>query len=70
LGKAVSISRSRGTVTEIGTLPVIVTYHPSSILRQRERPDRERRMETLVADLRRAASILVANHGRGVATNG
>ena len=61
LGRAVTISSVRGEVLSgEGDVQVIVTIHPSSVLRQQDDQSREREYKGLVADLRRCAKLLVA----------
>jgi uracil-DNA glycosylase family protein len=59
LGRSFRVTQSRGQLleTELG-VPTLATIHPSAILRQREREDRARERDALVADLRVAASAL------------
>jgi uracil-DNA glycosylase family protein len=60
LGRSVTISSVRGEVLREGDAQVIVTIHPSSILRQQDDESREREYKGLVADLRRCAKLLAA----------
>ena len=55
LGRAVKIGEERGTALDVGRRQAVVTVHPSSILRLRERGERDAAFEGLVADLRVAA---------------
>jgi DNA polymerase len=55
LGRAVRIGEERGTPLEAGGRQAVVTVHPSSILRLREREERDAALEGLVADLGVAA---------------
>ena len=59
LGRAVTIAKVRGEVLsdEDGSR-VIVTIHPSYVLRQQDDASREREYKGLVADLRRCAKLL------------
>ena len=57
LGPNVTIGAARGQVFESAHGPVVVTRHPSSILRVRERAGRRAALEELVEDLRRAATL-------------
>ena len=59
LGRAVTIAKVRGEVLsdEDGSR-VIVTIHPSYVLRQQDDASREREYQGLVADLRRCAKLL------------
>lgn len=58
LGRSVTISSLRGEVLSEGDAQVIVTIHPSSILRQRDDEPREREYKSLVVDLRRCAKLI------------
>ena len=58
LGPKVTIGAAKGQVFETAYGPVIVTRHPSSVLRMREREERRAALDELVADLRRAAALL------------
>jgi len=61
LGRSVSISSVRGEVLRgDGDAKVIVTIHPSFVLRQQDDESREREYNALVADLRRCAKLLAA----------
>ncbi|GGB28137.1 hypothetical protein GCM10011505_06750 [Tistrella bauzanensis] len=73
LGRAVTISRSRGRfwpldarevapATEVPATMALVTVHPSFILRQRDRPGRDRAWRQLVEDLSTAREGPVAPH--------
>jgi len=55
-GRATPILANRGRIlqSELFELPVLVTTHPSSVLRQRDRDARERAMAALIADLSQA----------------
>lgn len=61
LGRTVKIGESRGQVIEeperLGS-PVVITVHPSSILRVREHDEREQAMQSFVDDLRVAAALV------------
>jgi uracil-DNA glycosylase len=56
LGKAVTLVRTRGRVHDVAGHPLIVTIHPSLLLRRRE--DTTELSEQLVADLRVARELL------------
>jgi uracil-DNA glycosylase family protein len=58
IGRATAIGESRGRPIE-GNLfsPVLVTAHPSSVLREREREARHAALAALAADLRVAARL-------------
>jgi DNA polymerase len=58
LGPKVTIGAAKGQVFETGYGPVIVTRHPSSVLRMREQDERRAALDELVSDLRRAARFL------------
>ena len=60
LGRSMTISSVRGEVLHEGDSDVIVTIHPSSVLRQQDDESREREYKGLVADLRRCAKLLAA----------
>ena len=61
LGRSVSISSVRGEVLRgDGDAQVIVTIHPSFVLRQQDDDSREREYKGLVTDLRRCAKLLAA----------
>jgi uracil-DNA glycosylase family protein len=57
LGPKVTIASAKGQVLETTYGPVVVTRHPSSVLRMREKEERRAALDELVADLRRAAAI-------------
>jgi DNA polymerase len=59
LGRSVTIASVRGEVLRgDGDAQVIVTIHPSFVLRQQDDESREREYKGLVADLRRCAKLL------------
>lgn len=58
LGPGVTIASAKGQVIPSAYAPVIVTRHPSSVLRMREREQRQAALGELVADLRRAADVM------------
>jgi len=60
LGRSVTIKSVRGEVLHEGDAQVIVTIHPSSVLRQQDDESREREYNGLVADLKRVAKLLAA----------
>jgi DNA polymerase len=61
LGRAVTISSVRGDVLDGGDdSRVIVTIHPSYLLRLRDDESKEREYKGFVADLRRCARLLAA----------
>jgi DNA polymerase len=59
LGRQVRVTVDRGTLVPSLLAPsALATVHPSSILRQRTREDREREMKRFIADLTVAAELL------------
>jgi DNA polymerase len=61
LGRSVTIASVRGEVLPgDGDAQVIVTIHPSFVLRQQDDASREREYKGFVADLRRCAKLLAA----------
>jgi DNA polymerase len=58
LGPKVTIGAAKGRVFETAYGPVIVTRHPSSVLRMREKEERRAALDELVEDLKRAAAFL------------
>jgi uracil-DNA glycosylase family protein len=60
LGRATPIGESRGRLLEspLFAAPVVVTVHPSSVLRQRDSEERRRALQELAADLRVAAAAV------------
>ena len=58
LGPKVRITRDRGTTGNWKGIPVIVTFHPSAILRAPDSDSRSAMMADLVDDLRGVASFL------------
>jgi DNA polymerase len=58
LGPSVTIANAKGQIFETGFGPVIVTRHPSSVLRMREAEERRAALDELVADLKAAAKLL------------
>ena len=58
LGPKVTIGAAKGRVFETAYGPVIVTRHPSSVLRMREQEERRAALDELVEDLKRAAAFL------------
>jgi uracil-DNA glycosylase family protein len=57
LGPDITIGAARGRVFESPYGPIVVTRHPSSVLRVREREGRRAALAELVEDLRRAAEL-------------
>ena len=60
LGPKVTIGGAKGHVFDSPYGPVIVTRHPSSVLRMRDNEERRAALHELVADLKRAAQLLKA----------
>jgi DNA polymerase len=60
LGRSVTISSVRGEVLRDGDAQVIVTIHPSYLLRLQDDESKEREYKGFVADLRRCAKLLAA----------
>ncbi len=59
LGRQAKVTRDRGTVMPSPDgLPVLVTIHPSALLRTLDRPDAERNRARFVDDLRKIAEFL------------
>jgi uracil-DNA glycosylase family protein len=58
LGPSVTIARSKGQVHTTPFGAVVVTRHPSSVLRMREREERQRALQELVDDLKFAATLV------------
>jgi uracil-DNA glycosylase len=58
LGPKVTIGAAKGQVFHTTYGPVIVTRHPSSVLRMREKEERRAALDELVEDLKRAAAFL------------
>jgi uracil-DNA glycosylase family protein len=58
LGAKVTIGGAKGQVFETAYGPVIVTRHPSSVLRMRTSQERRAALDELVSDLKRAAALL------------
>jgi DNA polymerase len=59
LGRATAIGKNRGHVLEspLFSPPVLVTAHPSSVLRERDSTARREALEALAGDLRLAAAL-------------
>jgi uracil-DNA glycosylase family protein len=58
LGPTITIAKAKGHVFETPFGPVIVTRHPSSVLRMREQDERRAALNGLVEDLTAAAELL------------
>jgi DNA polymerase len=63
LGPKVTIAAAKDHVFDTAYGRVVVTRHPSSVLRMREREERRAALDELVADLRRAASLAKGGPG-------
>ena len=57
LGPKLTIASARGQILESAYGRVVVTRHPSSVLRMRAREERRAALDELVADLKRAAAL-------------
>jgi DNA polymerase len=57
LGPNITIASARNKVYESPFGPVVVTRHPSSVLRMKEHDERQKALDELVGDLRRAAAL-------------
>lgn len=57
LGPKITIASAKDQVFESPFGPVVVTRHPSSVLRMREREERRAALSELVGDLKRAAAV-------------
>jgi len=58
LGPKIRITKDRGSTFEWSGFPVVITFHPSAILRARDAESRSSMMTDLVEDLRTAKSLL------------
>src|SRR5262249_40784243 len=58
LGRSVTISSVRGDVLRDGDADVIVTIHPSYLLRLQDDESKEREYKSFVADLRQCGQLL------------
>ena len=58
LGPKITIASAKNQVFDSAYGPVIVTRHPSSVLRMREKEERRAALDELVADLKRAAALI------------
>lgn len=63
LGPKVKVGASRGATLNSEYGPVVVTRHPSSVLRLRSSEERAAALDELVEDLRRAASLRPGDSG-------
>jgi DNA polymerase len=60
LGSTIRVLTDRGKVFDWGDRKVLVTVHPSSILRSRDEESRRENRAAFVADLRRASRLVGA----------
>ena len=60
LGPNVTIASAKGQVLESAYGRIVVTRHPSSVLRMREKEERRAALDEIVADLRRAQDVVKA----------
>jgi uracil-DNA glycosylase len=58
LGPKNTIAKAKGQVLESPFGPVVVTRHPSSVLRMREREERQAALTELADDLKFASTLL------------
>jgi uracil-DNA glycosylase family protein len=58
LGPRLTIAAAKSQIFQTSHGPVVVTRHPSSILRMRDRESRRGAFDELVADLKRAAALV------------
>ena len=58
LGPKITIAKAKGQVLQSPFGPVVVTRHPSSVLRMREREERQAALNELANDLKFAASLI------------
>jgi uracil-DNA glycosylase len=58
LGPNITIASAKNKVYESPFGPVVVTRHPSSVLRMKEQDERRQALAELVGDLRRAAALI------------
>jgi uracil-DNA glycosylase len=67
-GRATPVGQSRGRPLEAALFsPVLVTAHPSSVLREREHDSRQEALEAIVCDLRVALGIAMEDQPRSAA---
>ena len=57
LGRDVRITKERGVVIDDGERKIVITYHPSYVLRQREPSARSTIFRSIVDDIRRASDL-------------
>ncbi len=58
LGPTITIAKAKGQVYETAFGPVVVTRHPSSVLRMKERDERQAALQDLTGDLEFAATVM------------
>ena len=59
LGPSFRVTRQRGTIMQLQEYPpIIATVHPSSLLRQTTKEDREREIQLFIADLKKCAEFI------------
>jgi uracil-DNA glycosylase len=58
LGPKITIAKAKGQILESPFGPVVVTRHPSSVLRMREREERQAALTELADDLKFASTLL------------
>jgi uracil-DNA glycosylase len=58
LGPKITIAKAKGQILESPFGPVVVTRHPSSVLRVREREERQAALTELADDLKFASTLL------------
>jgi DNA polymerase len=57
LGSSIKVLTDRGKIFAWGERQVLVTVHPSSILRSRDEASRQENRQAFVTDLRQAARL-------------
>ena len=60
LGSSIRVLTDRGKVFDWGDRKVLVTVHPSSILRSRDEESRRQNRAAFIADLRQASRLVGA----------
>ena len=58
LGPKITIAKAKGQVFDTAFGPVVVTRHPSSVLRMKEKEERQAALQELVDDLKFAAKVV------------
>lgn len=58
LNSPIKVTKERGRILDSGLGSVLITVHPSSLLRRMGGPDKERDFDAFVQDLRRISQIL------------